>query len=237
MIEQVTITPDLTLADVARNLPQAVHVFEEFGIDYSCRGARSVADAAAGVGLSPDDLVERVLAAPLNGAKDWNRLPLAELTHFLSEDHEASIRSMLSWVRDAIDAAVTECTSCEVGKRIGTLFASYSMAVTKHMLNEERDLFPFIERVERAKASGGTSAPTPRMSQRVLREFVEHESFRERLRMMRELAWQLGTGPAAQELRKRLRQCSREVHEHIHLENNILYPRAIELENEARRAS
>jgi len=234
MVEEMTLTAELTLAEVARNLPQAVEVFEDFGIDYSCRGARSLGEAAAAVGLAPEELIDAILAAPANGARDWNHTPLAELTTFLSADHEATIRTTLAGVRDAISAAA-EASDAPEAKRIAALFASYSLAVTKHMLNEERDLFPLIDRVEVA-ASTGSGAPTVRMSQRVLREFVEHESFRERLRTMRELAWKLGSSPAAVALRAHLGNASREVHEHIHLENNILYPRAIEMENTVKRA-
>jgi len=235
MVEEMTLSAELTLAEVARNLPQAVEVFEKFGIDYSCRGARSLGEAATGVGLAPEELIETLLAAPPDGTRDWSRRPLAELTTFLSADHEATIRTTLKSVRDAITAA-TEASNAPEAKRLGALFASYTLSVSKHMLNEERDLFPLIERVELAASNGGSSAPTLRMSQRVLREFVEHESFRERLRTMRELAWRLGNSPAAIELRARLEACSREVHEHIHLENNILYPRAIEMENAVKRA-
>lgn len=234
MLEQMTLTPDLTLAEVARNLPQAVDIFENAGIDYSCRGARSLGEAAAGVGLSAEELIDEILAAPVDSSIDWTRRPLAELIRFLSEEHEGTIKTTLGWVREAINAAIETCPGPEA-KRIATLFAGYSLGVTKHMLNEERDLFPLIERVETA-ASNTSAPPSTRMSQRVLREYVEHETFRERLRTMRELAWQLGNGPAAVELRARLRRCSREVHEHVHLENNILYPRAIEMENEVKRA-
>jgi regulator of cell morphogenesis and NO signaling len=235
MVEEMTLTAELTLAEVARNLPQAAGVFETLGIDYCCRGARSLGEAAMNAGLAPEELIETLLAAQPDGARDWNHRALAELTTFLSADHEVTIRTTLQSVRDAINAAA-EASGAPEAKRIASLFASYSLSVTKHMLNEERDLFPLIERVELAASNGGTSAPTLRMSQRVLREFVEHEGFREKLRTMRELAWQLGNSPAASALRERLRQCSREVHEHIHLENNILYPRAIEMENAVKRA-
>jgi regulator of cell morphogenesis and NO signaling len=236
MLQQTTetITPELTIAEIARTMPQAVEVFEDAGIDYSCRGARSLADAAAGAGYSADELITRVLAVPVNGIPDWYHRPLTELTRYLSADHEETIRTTLKQLREAIDRAAATGCGDEI-RRISVLFATYSSSVIAHMLNEERDLFPCIEYLEKA-ANGNSTGHKPRISQRVLREMVEHETFQEKLRTMRELAWQLTENDAVAALREWLRACSREVHHHIHLENNVLYPRAIALENAVKRA-
>jgi regulator of cell morphogenesis and NO signaling len=223
------IAPELTVAEIARAMPQAVAVFEEAGIDYSCRGARSLADAAAGAGFTAEEMAARIAGAPRDTATDWNQAPLGELARFLAADHEQTIRTTLGELRQSIER-------CGPGaKRIAVIFASYSTSVIAHMLNEERDLFPCIQYLEDAMNGAGGGAK-PRVSQRVLREMVEHETFREKLRTMRELAWQLPETEAVRELRACLGACSREVHHHIHLENNVLYPRAIALENAVRRA-
>ena len=223
------IAPDLTVAEIARMMPQAVAVFEEAGIDYSCRGARALADAAAGAGFTAEEMIARIAAAPADGTTDWNREPLGELTRFLAKDHEDTIRTTLGELRQAIERCGPEA------RRIAVIFTNYSTSVVAHMLNEERDLFPTIQYLEDAM-NGAGGGPKPRVSQRVLREMVEHEGFRETLRTMRELAWQLPPNEAVLELRARLAACSREVHQHIHLENNVLYPRAIALENAVKRA-
>ena len=221
-------TPDLTVAEIARMMPQAVAVFEEAGIDYSCRGARSLAEAAAGAGFTAEEMAARIADAPSDAATDWNQAPLGELTRFLAADHEQTIRTTLGELRQSIERCGPEA------KRIAVIFASYSTTVIAHMLNEERDLFPCIQYLEDAM-NGARGGPKPRVSQRVLREMVEHETFREKLRTMRELAWQLPETEAARDLRACLGACSREVHQHIHLENNVLYPRAIALENAIKR--
>lgn len=222
-------TPELTVAEIARTMPQAVAVFEEAGIDYSCRGARSLAEAAAGVGFTAEEMAARIAGAPCDAALNWNDKPLGELTRFLAADHEETIRTTLGALRQSIERCGPEA------RRIAVIFSDYATSVIAHMLNEERDLFPCIQYLEDA-ANGAGGGPRPRISQRVLREMVEHETFREKLRTMRELAWQLPANEAVLELRAQLRACSREVHQHIHLENNVLYPRAITLENAVKRA-
>jgi regulator of cell morphogenesis and NO signaling len=223
------IAPELTVAEIARMMPQAVAVFEEAGIDYSCRGARSLAEAAAGAGFTAEEMAARIADAPRDAATDWNHAPLGELTRFLAADHEQTIRTTLGELRQSIERCGPEA------KRIAVIFASYSTSVIAHILNEERDLFPCIQYLEDAMNGSGGGAK-PRVSQRVLREMVEHEAFREKLRTMRELAWQLPENEAVRDLRACLGACSREVHQHIHLENNVLYPRAIALENAVKRA-
>jgi len=223
------IAPDLTVAEIARMMPQAVAVFEEAGIDYSCRGARSLADAAAGAGFTTEEMMARIAGAPADGTPDWNHQPLGELARYLARDHEETIRTTLRELRQSIERCGPEA------KRIAIIFAGYATAATAHMLNEERDLFPCIQYLEDAM-NGAGGGPKPRVSQRVLREMVEHETFREKLRTMRELAWQLPASEAVLDLRARLAACSRDVHQHIHLENNVLYPRAIALENAVKRA-
>jgi regulator of cell morphogenesis and NO signaling len=235
MVEQTheVIAPELTVAEIARMMPQAADTFEEAGIDYSCRGARSLADAAAGAGFTAGELIARIVEAPQNGFADWSQKSLTEMTRFLAADHEETIRTTLGQLRLSIERAAAGGSGPEA-KRIGVIFASYSTSVISHMLNEERDLFPTIEYLEHA-VNGRAGGSKPRIGQRVLREMVEHETFREKLRTMRELAWQLPASEDVRDLRERLRACSREVHQHIHLENNVLYPRAIALENAVKR--
>ena len=216
---------ELTVAEIARRMPHALDVFEEAGIDYSCRGARPLAEAAAGAGFTAEELTARIAETTADDAVDWTTKPLGELTRFLAADHESTIRTTLGALRQSIK----RCG--DAARRIAVIFAGYSTSVIAHMLNEERDLFPCILYLE--DAAGGRP---PRIGQRVLREMVEHETFREKLRTMRELAWQLPPSEAVLDLRARLNACSREVHQHIHLENNVLYPRAIALENAAKRA-
>lgn len=226
----------MTLAEVARRRPRTIDVFEEAGIDYSCKGARSLADAAADAGLSPSDLIGRLCAAAGRDAddRDWQNQSLVRLVRGLIEDHEVSIRASMPAVEHTIEEAIASHSANEDLIRLRRLFSHFAADVAAHMLNEERDLFPCIERLEAAHHTL-SAAPNIRIGQRVLGELIEHDRFREQLRTMRELALGVqlaeGTGTIAAELQR----FSREVHRHMHIENNVLYPRAIALENELRR--
>ncbi len=222
-----------TVADIADAFPQAVAVFEDAGIDYSCKGLRSIADAAAAAGYEVDDLRALVEAAPqVAKPAQWSQQSLDDLTSFLVADHEDFTTNVVPGVAKSIATMIDRHPSITGFRRIAALFSSLSTAIFTHIDHEERDLFAPLG----AGDSVNRGAAKTRLSQRVLREFVEHESFNEQLRTMQEICSRLPADLAG-ELLAELDRFTRTVHFHMHLENNILYPRAIEMENELQRAS
>lgn len=222
-----------SIAEIADIFPQAIDVFEDAGIDYSCKGARPLADAAAAAGSRADELIALIQAAPPPAdTVQWSRRPIDELARYLADDHADTGRTKIPAIRLFVEGMANQHPSLINVRRIAALLATFSTLVTVHMAHEERDLFASLAVSDRPTA-GLSSA---RLSQRVLRELVEHETFREQLRTMRELCL-LIEDDCAGELYSELDKLSRAVHFHMHLENNILYPRAIDLENQLRRAS
>jgi regulator of cell morphogenesis and NO signaling len=229
-------TPDMTLADAARLLPEAVSVFEDTEIDYSCQGARSLADAATEAGYTVEKIIGLLQSVPgrKDGATNWFEEPLTSLMQYLGSDHRGTLGDRIPALHNAIEKAIAENGDKRELQRIKVLFGYLASAMSTHVLNEERDLFPFITHLDAAN-NDSIDAPVMRISQRVLRELVEHESFRDRLRTLRELAERLPATSAVKTLRDDLRHFSNEVNLHMHLENNVLYPRAIDIENGLRR--
>jgi regulator of cell morphogenesis and NO signaling len=236
LIEDI-LKADAALADVARALPQTIAVFEEAGIDYCCKGARSLDDAAGSAGFTTGDLLAMLDAAPPNGERDWSDAPVAELMKMLLHEHRETIIDALREVRRCIDAVQATVRMAEA-RRLEVLASDFTNHVLAHIGSEEDRLFPAIAMLD-AMAHGESAGPMPpRIAQSILRELVEHEALRDRLRTMRELACRLPdiAGGVAR-LRAALREFSRVVHHHIHLENNVLYPRAMDAENALRRAA
>ena len=235
MVNHVTFTPDVTLADAVRILPQAVSVFEQMEIDYSCQGPRSLAEAARTAGYRADEVIARLEAArTIDRPIDWFREPLPALIDFLTSDHRSTLDEHLPALRNRIEDAVASVGELVELRRMRNLFAYLSAALSTHVLNEEHELFPFINDLHAAN-NDLLGAPKMRISQRVLRELVEHETFRDRLRTLNELAQRLPANESVKALRNALQSFTDEVNRHMHLENNVLYPRAIEIENGLRR--
>lgn len=231
-----TFSPDMTIADVIRRLPAAVNVFEETEIDYGCQGARSLADAARDAGYTVEDLLGRLESARLDaGARNWYEESLTDLIQFLTSDHRVTLGDRIPSIQSGVERVMASVGDVEEIQRIRILFSNLMASLSSHVMNEERDLFPFITDLD-AAISESMGPPRMRISQRVLRELVEHETFRDRFRTLRELAERLPDNDLVDTLRRDLKLFANEVHRHMHLENNVLYPRAIEIENGLRRA-
>jgi regulator of cell morphogenesis and NO signaling len=237
MAIQPTFSPEVTLADAARLLPDAVLVFEQTEIDYSCQGGKSIADAAKEAGYRVEDVIARLeLVRGGNGSTNWFDEPLPALMQFLTSDHKNTLGSWIPQLRNKIEKAIASVGENSELRRIRILFGHLADALSTHVVNEERELFPFINHLDAAN-NDLLGAPRMRISQRVLRELVEHEGFRDRLRTLRELTQRLPQNEAVNAFRNDLYEFSNEVNRHMHLENNVLYPRAIEIENGLRRSA
>jgi len=233
---QPTFSADLTVSETIRRLPAAIDVFEQAEIDYSCQGARSLADAATEGGYGVDDLLARLDAArERNGQKNWFDQPVIDLIEYLVSDHRTTIGDRIPGIQRDIERAIAVLGPIEELQRIRILFSHLASSLSTHVMNEERDLFPFITDLD-AAISESMGPPRMRISQRVLRELVEHETFHERFRTIRELLCRLPQNEVVEALQTNLLSFSDEVHRHMHLENNVLYPRAIDIENGLRRA-
>ncbi|HLJ73904.1 MAG TPA: DUF542 domain-containing protein [Thermoanaerobaculia bacterium] len=230
-------TPEMTVADAIRNLPEAIEVFEAMEIDYSCQGARSLADAAENAGYPTADVIGRLESARADRRDvNWFQQSLASMIDYLVKDHRRTIGEHLPALRDHIDKVAKALGDVSDVRRIRNLFSYLSDSLASHVFNEERELFPFINHLDAAN-NEILAAPKMRISQRVLRELVEHESFRDRLRTLNELAQRLPAGEAIRAFRSDLYLFSQEIKRHMHLENNVLYPRAIDIENGLRRTA
>jgi regulator of cell morphogenesis and NO signaling len=225
-------SPEQTIAEVARIAPGAIDVFEEAEIDFSCRGAQSLAEAARNSGYRVEDIIGRLRQA---GSRDrnWFAETLTALMARLIDDHAHLTDVLIPGVTKAL-AAGTSLSDRRDVDRMQVLFEKLADEMTTHVQKEEVELFPYIRDLENA---GNGSVPVMRISQRVLRELIEHESYRDTLDKLSVLSDRLPAGALADGVRREVREFRRHVHEHMHLENNVLYPRAIEIENALRRSA
>ncbi len=228
------LTSGMTLIEVLRVHRGAARLFDDIGIDYACSGATTLKAAASSAGLTANELIELVKGLDVPHGRDWEHAALPDLTCFLADDHERLLTGLLPRVRAAIDAAIEHHGHLALLNRMSDLTDSLSHSMAEHASCEERELFPLVERLAAAAASLGSEPPHTRISARVLRELIEHENIRDRVHTLRDLAAELLLECDAEVLATHLRAFQRHVNQHMHLENNVLYPRAIAIENSLR---
>ena len=219
-MSNLTIEASAPVGQIARFFPSAIAVFEAMDIEFACKGGRSLADAADAVGADLGEL----LAALRSVANEGHSMEtsVADLIHTIVTDHH---RIEADMIQD-IEARLAKASGGGDVARIRRIFVRLAAAIRMHMLREERELFPRIEELDlhphRIRA-GSISRP-------LLVEFVEHDIVHERLIKLRELTLRLrGVIDAAAV--EALEHFDVLTHRHIHLENNVLIPRVIDLEN------
>ncbi|HLH07634.1 MAG TPA: iron-sulfur cluster repair di-iron protein [Terriglobales bacterium] len=233
-----------TVRELAIEIPQATRVFEKFGIDYCCGGSNSLSAACADKGLAIDEVLDAISTEATAeedrqaGAHDWSSSELAKLVDHIKATHHLYVRQETVRIQQLLAkvAAKHGGNHPEV-IRIQETFAGLSEELTSHLMKEENILFPYIVLLERAVLAG---SPKPRpmfgtVQNPVHMMELEHASAGEALRSLRENSNNYNPPADAcatfQTCYLALRAFETDLHQHIHLENNILFPKAIELEN------
>ncbi|HTM50309.1 MAG TPA: iron-sulfur cluster repair di-iron protein [Bryobacteraceae bacterium] len=230
-----------TIGEIAARSMAAVRIFEEHGIDYCCGGQRSLDEVCREKGIDADALVAETEAAGEAGQeseKDWSSAPLKELIDHIVEAHHGYLRREFPHLGRRL-ASVLQAHGKLHGDTLGPLanvFGSLRAELEMHMRKEEMILFPFIARAEQSSLAGLPWTPPPFGTVGNPIEVMEHEhdSAGRALEQMRRLTNQYTLPEDAcntyRALYEGLAALERDLHVHIHLENNVLFPRAIAME-------
>ncbi len=215
--------PTMTLADLAVAYPAASRVFHRHGLDFCCGGRRSLSDACEARGLDAAALLEAIASEHRDAADlpRWDTRPLAEIVDHIVGFYHARLRTELPELiamADKVERTHGDKAACPAGLR-AHLEAMYD-AVLDHLYKEENILFPMIL----AGRGANAGAPIHVME-------VEHDDHGVALAKTRTLTGDLVPPDEActtwRALYGRLAGLETELMEHIHLENNILFPRAL----------
>ena len=240
----MTITPDKTVREIATETPSAIRVFETLGIDYCCGGRKSLEQACADLHLPANEVVEKLeeAAAENAGAEstDWQAANLAELMQHIVRKHHKYVRQELARLEALCEKVQNKHGHAHPElKRIAALFLTLRDEMSNHMIKEEQILFPHVARLERALELH-QPAPQPgfgTIANPVQVMIHEHDDAGSLVSAIRKLSNDY-TPPADacgsyQAFYNGLKEFERDLHQHIHLENNILFPRALDLEQKS----
>jgi regulator of cell morphogenesis and NO signaling len=231
-----------TIRELALEIPGATRVFEKAGIDYCCGGGTTFQEACATAGVSTDDVARSLEQAgesgtPVADATRWQTQPLSKLAAHIVGKHHVFTRDELA----RLDALLSKVCSVHGQNhpellRIQSLFLDLNRDLIPHMQKEEMVLFPYIEQME-ASSIDGMPAPvsffgTVKNPIRMMK--LEHEAAGEILKQIRHFSSGFSVPEdgciSYETLYKALDSLEQDLHQHIHLENNILFPRAVTLE-------
>jgi regulator of cell morphogenesis and NO signaling len=237
----MTLTATKTVRDYAIETPQTIPVFEKLGIDYCCGGNRPLDEVCTVAHLSLDDVVrslEAAIATPVKpNERELQAGSLAELISHIVRTHHVYVRTEIPQIEKLLEKVTGKHgpNHPELA-HIRSVFHGLGQELTTHLMKEEAVLFPYIERMEEAVLQHepilpppfGTVANPVRMMQH------EHDDAGAALKALREASKDYNPPADActsfQALYTALGNFEKDLHQHIHLENNVLFPRALEME-------
>jgi regulator of cell morphogenesis and NO signaling len=233
-------TPETTVREIALEQPAAIRVFEKFGIDYCCGGRKPLAQVCQERSLEMDALlaaIENASQMQPSTTTDWTTASLEALCEHIVKTHHQYVRNEIPRLWQLAQKVVARHgTDRPELAEIQQLIKAAGEDLVQHLSKEELMLFPYITNMERNFANCGPRSlgcfGTVRNPIGVM--MAEHDSAGETLARIRVLSNDYtppeGACPTFLGFYQALSEFERDLHRHVHMENNILFPRAIELE-------
>jgi regulator of cell morphogenesis and NO signaling len=230
------VTRETTIGEIVSNDFRTAAVFQEFGIDFCCGGRRTLADACRD--LDEDAVltaVERVCEGPASAVRFDTWSPQQLIGHIVANHHAYVRRALPSLIAFTQKLAAVHGSRHPELAEIARITEDVAAEMTSHMAKEERMLFPYIGALSEAVRNGVPAPPAPfgpvENPIRMMEE--DHDAAGAAMARIRELT----SGYAVPEdgcttyrvCLEELNAFERDLHEHVHLENNILFPAARKL--------
>jgi len=235
----MNITKDKTVAETVTENIKSAHIFKKYGIDFCCGGGITIEKACAKKDIDyfvlkkELDTIDAVVSNEYN-YDNWDLSFLID--HILNVHHtyvEENIPLLIQYANRVAEVHGHHYTEVV---EINNLFAEVANELTMHMKKEEHILFPYIKQLVRAE-SEGTCPQKPHfgtVKNPIQMMENEHENagdiFKEIARLSTNYAPPEDACNTFRALYAKLEEFEQDLHQHIHLENNILFPKAIQLE-------
>jgi regulator of cell morphogenesis and NO signaling len=228
------------IADIVALNIKTAHVFKKYGIDFCCGGGITIQKACEKKNIDINSIMQDLknIDEKVIQSQNYNNWEIDFLADFIVNTHHVYVTESLG----LIDAYATKVAKVHGGHhpaviKIKELFELVAQDLTSHMKKEELILFPYIKKLAAANKSnltidkaqfGSVNNPINMMEE-------EHETVGNLFKEIAVLsnnytppAWACNTFKA---LYAKLDEFEQDLHIHIHLENNILFPKAIEMES------
>ena len=216
--------------------PQTYRVFEALQIEYCCGGGKSLEQACWDRELDPKQVMQQlqqVIAEDEQSTESWLNAPLADLCDHIEQTHHAYLKEELPRLTEIVTKVVeAHGDSHPELATVQEVFASLRAELEPHMFKEERVLFPAIRQLE--QSADDPSFPFGTVANPIRMMEQEHDDAGYALSRLHTLTrdYQVPEGACNtyRAMLAGLRHLERDMHQHVHKENSILFPRAIELE-------
>ncbi len=240
----MTATPDTTIREIVATDFRTAAIFQRFGLDFCCNGCRTIDQGCRDAGADQDALLrelDTVMSAPFGAVPQFASWDVPALVHYIVANHHAYVRESLPLLRrHTRKVAEVHGEDHPELVHIARLFERVAAEMTEHMMKEEQILFPFITDLAEAARSG---RPIPRppfgsVEHPIRMMEQDHQFVGDAMAEIRALTdgYRLPTGACTTYgvCFSELEAFENDLHAHVHLENNILFPKALAIETGGR---
>jgi regulator of cell morphogenesis and NO signaling len=234
----MSIETQTTVGQLVAERPSRARVFERFGIDYCCGGKKPLTLACNERGIDPWTVLEELAILehqPPHDSQeiDWTKASMTDLANHIEATHHGYLKQELPRL-DFMTQKVAAAHGANHPQMatVREIFVNFKAELESHMAKEEVVLFPLCRRMEAEKRAFPMHCGSVQNPIRVM--VAEHDDAGEALAQFRKLTNDYtppeGVCNTYRALLDSLRQLEADMHQHVHKENNILFPRAIEVE-------
>jgi regulator of cell morphogenesis and NO signaling len=237
----MTLAATKTVGEIAAEMPSATREFEKLGIDYCCGGSRTLGQACSEANIPLDETLARLekslASTQPDAGQDWQNLLLADLIGHITSTHHVFVREESPRIQ-ALAAKVFGVHGKNHPEllQVQNVFAALAEELRVHLMKEEQMLFPYISLMEESSLAGEPAPPAMfgTVVNPVRMMMQEHDGAGEALRALRSVTADYKVPEdvciSYRTLYQALQDFEADLHQHIHLENNILFPRAVAME-------
>lgn len=229
-----------TVAEIVVNNIKAAHIFKKHGIDFCCGGGISIQKACEKYNASFSTLKEEIEALDNNVSRayDYDKWELDFLIdHIINVHHTYVQESIPMLIQYANKVAKVHGHHYKELVRINELVINLANDLMAHLQKEEVVLFPYVKEQVTALREGRVAQPSHfgSVNNPINVMFQEHDNagsiFKEIAKLTNGYTPPENACNTFRALYSKLEEFEQDLHQHVHLENNILFPKAIRLEN------
>lgn len=229
-----------TIGDIAAKDPRNAEIFRKYGLEFCCDGKKPLKEACRDAGVSIDTVSRELANLPPDRVapdRDFNHWDLDFLADYIVNIHHRYVKSSIPMLRDLSEKIAAHHGAAhpelyEIKEHVDALLSE----IQEHGTKEENVLFPFIRQMVQSKRDGTPlpSSDFDSVGTPVQMMMDDHDESGRHLYAIEQLSQNYLFPPDGCESYRlyyhKLQEFDDDLHQHIHLENNILFPKSVELE-------